>query len=103
MAGIMSMDATLTIHPSHEEAVAARERGEFVVEEAMGKRDEVVAWWDEQEQSLVVSRFFPVQKYECRYVHHLVSPNDLNVTITYHAVDGTSVTTVQSFKKIVKP
>eukprot|EP00276_Gloeochaete_wittrockiana_P013986 CAMPEP_0184333554 /NCGR_PEP_ID=MMETSP1089-20130417/2526_1 /TAXON_ID=38269 ORGANISM="Gloeochaete wittrockiana, Strain SAG46.84" /NCGR_SAMPLE_ID=MMETSP1089 /ASSEMBLY_ACC=CAM_ASM_000445 /LENGTH=158 /DNA_ID=CAMNT_0026657425 /DNA_START=87 /DNA_END=563 /DNA_ORIENTATION=+ len=99
VAGLINIDLDYPIHSSSEEANAARDRGEFTPEEAMGKKNEMVAWFDAATQTLIVSRLFRADKFECQYVHQLVSANDLNVTINFIGQDGTRISSLQKFKK----
>jgi len=65
----------------------------------MGKKNELVAWLEDGGNTLVISRLFRAEKFECRYVHKLLSASELEVTIIFTGSDGNTITSVQKFKK----
>ena len=67
VAGLLNVEIKYTIYPSREAADEARERGEFLTENLMGKISHVVAWEEAEGEVLVLHRKFPQENTQAYY------------------------------------
>ena len=91
IAGLLNVHVSYVIHPNEEAARAAREAGQVSVEEALGKRSELVAWWDQSSQQMVLHRVFPTEGYQGFYRHSLRdSQTVIQLDLEIRRLDGSS-------------
>eukprot|EP01096_Ripella_sp_DP13-Kostka_P001563 TRINITY_DN11884_c0_g1_i1.p1 TRINITY_DN11884_c0_g1~~TRINITY_DN11884_c0_g1_i1.p1 ORF type:complete len:177 (-),score=71.36 TRINITY_DN11884_c0_g1_i1:10-507(-) len=90
IAGLLNVSVSYLIHGSEAEARAARERKEVAVEEAMGKKSELVAWWNEETSQIVLNRVFATEGYQGFYRHSLRSETVLQLDLEIARLDGSS-------------
>lgn len=87
VAGILNVVASYTPLASKEEALEARRQGQVVVEEAHGKRSELVAYWDVSEDGskvLVLHRVLSAEDYETFHTHFFDASSPNRITIRLH-------------------
>ena len=75
--GLLTVEGNYHLHKNEKEAMAARSRGEFFREEANGMVASLVAWYDEEEDSVVLHRTFEGHTFQVYYRHTLADRDTL--------------------------